>query len=477
MKRLNLSILCGGGGSRLWPVSRRSNPKQFGSFGGDTSLLQATVDRLVTLKARFDVGHSLALGNHEHRFKVSELVMPQGFDVVVEPLARDTAAAIAALCELMVQRGAGDEPLIVAPSDHRVMDMAGFAQSVEAAVNLSAQHGIVLFGVRPDGPETGYGYLKVGSDQQGGLSSSIESFHEKPSLEVAERYLRDPLMFWNSGILVVRPTFVLDQLQSLNPSLLQAVKQSVAAAASDLSYLVLDQAAFETIKARSFDYEVLEQAESVGFVPANFDWTDLGSWQSVYQIAKKDEHKTATAGRGVSLGARNSFIESSGPLVVAHDVEDIIAVATPDAVLITKQDQSQNVKDVVSALKGIFPEIEQHQRVYRPWGWYESVVQGERFQVKKICVSPGSTLSLQKHFHRAEHWIVVEGTALVQIDDETSQLTENQSTYIPLGAIHRLSNPGHIPLTIIEVQTGSYLGEDDIVRFEDVYGRTAGNED
>ena len=472
MKRLNISILCGGGGSRLWPVSRQSTPKQFGSFGGGDPLLVSTVDRLSALREAFQVNHSIALGNHDHRFMVAEIVTQKDFDVVVEPLARDTAAAIGVLCQLLQARGEGDVPLVISPSDHRVKDVDGFVGSVAKAVELAEVQDIVLFGVKPNAPETGYGYLEVESSAAGELGQKVLTFHEKPTRETAEHYLANPNMFWNSGIFVVKPRAVLALMKQLNPELLQCVEGAVSKAEMDLNYLVLQREAFEKIRAKSFDYEVLEKAESVGFVPAGFDWTDLGSWQSVHQVSDKDELNTSTLGRSVSLGAKNSFIESSGPLVVAHEVEDIVAVATPDAVLVTRQDQSQNVKGIVTALKGTFAEIEEHKRMYRPWGWYESVVEGDRFQVKKICVKPGSKLSLQKHFHRSEHWVVVEGTALVQINDETSQLTENESTYIPLGAIHRLSNPGHIPLTIIEVQTGSYLGEDDIVRFDDVYGRS-----
>ena len=477
VRTINISALCGGSGTRLWPVSRESMPKQFGTFGGAESLLSSTIKRLTGIGDRFHINRALALGNYEHRFKIADVAVPLGFEVLVEPQSRDTTAAIGALCALLARDGEGDTPLLVCPSDHKVEDQTGFSAAIERSVELVDECGIVLLGVEPTAPETGYGYIEAELGNGGALGNRVTRFHEKPAAEVAKGYLQNPAMFWNSGLFVLLPSVVLDQLSKTQPELLSGVEAAIEQSRKDLDYLVLGEDAYSNLKAKSFDYEVLEKADHLGFVPASFEWTDLGSWQSVHQVAPKDELNTAAVGRSVSLGAENSYLDSSGPLLVAQGVENIIAVATSDAVLITEQDKSQKVKDIVSSLKEQYVEISQHKRVYRPWGWYESVVEGERFQVKKIGVNPGSKLSLQKHFHRAEHWVVVEGTALVQIDDNQMQLTENESTYIPLGAVHRLSNPGHIPLTLIEVQTGSYLGEDDIVRFEDVYGRAENDEE
>lgn len=471
--RMNAAILCGGEGKRLWPVSRKDHPKQFGVFAGDDDpMITHTAKRLEALGTQLTLGQAVAIGGQGHGFLIDDHVADYGFETILEPVARDSAAAIAAISALMEARDEGDVPLIVCPSDHLIKDSATFCRDALAAASATADYDLVLMGIPPTHAETGYGYFEV---DQAALDptahAAIVKFHEKPDAETASRYVSNSLMYWNSGIFIFQPAKLIDLLARLNPRLLELCRAAVKGASDDLNRLVLDAEPFSAIKAGSFDYEVVEKAENIGAIRAGFDWTDLGSWTAVSQTHEADEHDTVAVGKGVSVGARNSFVSSSGPLLVAHDVEDIVAVATPDAVLVTRQENSQNVKTLIDLLAPDYPEMSAHQRVYRPWGWYESIARGSRFQVKRICVKPQAVLSLQRHVHRAEHWVVVEGVGLVEIDGKTWQMNENESTFVPIGAVHRLSNPGKIPLVIIEVQTGSYLGEDDIVRLDDIYGR------
>lgn len=473
---LNLAILCGGEGKRLWPESRRDMPKQFGSFGTGSPMISTTAKRLQALSETVSINHSIAIGSQQHGFLIAEHVGEYGFETVLEPCARDSAAAIVAISCLLSQRGEGDVPVVVCPSDHLIKNTKVFCADVIKAAAASNDYEIVLLGISPTHPETGYGYLELtqaGSEQD---AVPVAQFHEKPDLSRAEEYLKNPAMLWNSGIFIFQPAKLNALVETINPALLKKCQEAVSAAKEDLQRLVLHAETFEQISPVSFDYEVVERASSIGAVRASFDWADLGSWKAVSETFEPDDMNSVKVGNAVNIGSKNTFVSSSGPLVVTHEVEDIVAVATPDAVLVTRQDNSQNVKALVELLGDDHTEMNSHRRVYRPWGWYESVVQGDRFQVKRICVKPKAVLSLQKHYHRAEHWVVVKGIALVEIDGDQRQMTENESTYVPLGAVHRLSNPGKIPLIIIEVQTGSYLGEDDIVRLEDVYGRDATDE-
>ena len=468
---VNTAILCGGEGKRLWPESRRDMPKQFGSFGTDSPMISATAKRLQALNQTVTVNQSLAIGSQQHGFLIAEHVAEYGFETVLEPCARDSAAAIVAVSCLLMQRGEGEVPVVVCPSDHLIKDTTAFCADVIKAAAATNDYEIVLLGISPTHAETGFGYLELSETQAGEFGSPVAQFHEKPDLPRAEEYLKNPSMMWNSGIFVFKPARLNALMQRLNPDMLQKCQEAVAGAKDDLQRLVLHDEAFQKIAPVSFDYEVVERANSIGAIRASFDWADLGSWKAVSETFERDTNDSVNVGNAINVGSKNTFVSSSGPLIVTHDVEDIVAVATPDAVLVTRQDNSQNVKALVELLGHDHNEMNSHRRVYRPWGWYESVVMGDRFHVKRICVKPKAVLSLQKHYHRAEHWVVVEGIALVEIDNETRQMTENESTYVPLGAVHRLSNPGKIPLVIIEVQTGSYLGEDDIVRLDDVYGR------
>lgn len=473
---LNLAILCGGEGKRLWPESRRDMPKQFGSFGASSPMISTTAKRLQALGEAVRINQSIAIGSQQHGFLIAEHVGVYGFETVLEPYARDSAAAVVAISCLLSQRGEGDVPVVVCPSDHLIKNTKAFCDDVIKAAAASNDYEIILLGVSPTHPETGFGYLELTEGQSEQEASSVAEFHEKPDLSRAEEYLRNPAMLWNSGIFIFQPAKLNALVENLNPALLKSCKEAVSEAKEDLHRLVLHAETFKQILAASFDYEVVERASSIGAIRASFDWADLGSWKAVSKTFEPDDMNSVKVGNAVNIGSKNTFVSSSGPLVVTHEVEDIVAVATPDAVLITRQDNSQNVKALVELLGDDHAEMYSHSRVYRPWGWYESVVQGDRFQVKRICVKPKAVLSLQKHYHRAEHWVVVKGIALVEIDGDRRQMTENESTYVPLGAVHRLSNPGKIPLVIIEVQTGSYLGEDDIVRLEDVYGRDATHE-
>lgn len=446
-------------------------PKQFSRLGTDKPMISATAARLKALKESCSVSQMVALGSQHHGFLIVDHVADYGFETVLEPQARDSAAAIVAISCLMVQRGEGDVPVVVCPSDHLIKDTKSFCVDVIKAAAATDDFDIVLFGITPTHPETGFGYLELGDGTPNADWSPVAGFHEKPDKARAETYLSNPSMLWNSGIFTFQPNKLNALVKRLSPALLEQCEAAVAKAQDDLQRLALDAQAFEQILPVSFDYEIVERATSIGAVRAGFDWADLGSWSAVSKTFDTDENNSIQVGQGVNVGSHNTLVSSTGPLLVTHGVKDIVAVATPDAVLVTRQDNSQNVKALVEMLSAEHPEINAHRRVYRPWGWYESVVNGDRFQVKRICVKPKAVLSLQKHYHRAEHWVVVEGSALVEINDEKQQLTENESTYVPLGAVHRLSNPGKIPLVIIEVQTGSYLGEDDIVRLDDVYGR------
>lgn len=465
-------ILSGGAGQRLWPLSRQQYPKQFLNLSGDESMLQDTMRRL----GGAGFSSPLFVSNDEHRFLVAEQARAIGFQpqaIVLEPDGRNTAPA-AALAALMLAANDPATLMLLAPSDHVIADTAAFLDAVSAAVPAAEQGRFVTFGIRPDRAATGYGYIKAGeplADAPG--CSRISHFAEKPDLATAERYLEEGGYCWNSGIFLFRAGAYLDALGALRPDILEACQGSVKGGKNDIDFFRPDPDAFAACPSQSIDYAVMEHTDQGAMVPVDMGWNDLGSWDALWHIGERDGDGNVTSGDVITRGASNSYLHSSGPLLAAVGIEDVLLIATPDAVLAVARDQVDAVKDVVQALKTTGrTEHLHHDRVHRPWGWYQSLDIGERFQVKHLMVKPGAGLSLQSHKHRAEHWVVVSGTARVTRGEEVLTLDENQSTYLPAGIIHSLENPGETPLRVIEVQTGSYLGEDDIVRYEDRYGRT-----
>ncbi|WP_019561193.1 mannose-1-phosphate guanylyltransferase/mannose-6-phosphate isomerase [Caldimonas manganoxidans] len=472
-------ILCGGSGTRLWPASREHYPKQLLALLGDDSLLQATAQRLQGLDG-LHVGPALVVANEEYRFVIAEQLRQVGVPsrILLEPTGRNTAPALtlAALTAL----ADGDDPLLlVMPSDHVVRDVSAFGRAVMEGVPPAGQGALVTFGVVPDRPETGYGYIRAGQRlNQTGRACRIDAFVEKPDAPQAAAYVASGEYFWNAGIFLLRASTWRRAVQRLAPAILAACEQAVAGARRDLDFLRVDRAAFEACPTDSIDYAVMEKLAAhpdLGagvVVPMSVGWSDVGAWDALWAVADKDEHGNAVRGPALLEDTRNSLVMAHSRLVATVGMEDAVVVETPDAVLVANKAHTQSVKKIVERLRrNGDQQALQHRKVYRPWGWYDAIDAGERFQVKRIVVNPGARLSLQMHHHRAEHWIVVRGTAEVTCEDRTFLLTENQSTYIPLGQRHRLANPGKLPLEIIEVQSGAYLGEDDIVRFEDHYGR------
>jgi len=461
-------LLCGGSGTRLWPLSREAYPKQFLPLAGDISLLQATCLRLHGLPGALS---PLLISNEEHRFMVAEQCRQVGIrpqSIILEPVGRNTAPAIAvaALHALNAQQ---DPVLLVLPSDHVLRDEEGFRQAVLAALPAAEAGGLLTFGIVPTAPETGFGYIKAAVGE--GVRA-VEQFVEKPDQATAEKYLASGEYFWNSGMFMFRASRFIEELEKFAPVILQHCKDAMTHAKRDVDFLRLDKEAFAACPADSIDYAVMEKTEHAGVLPIDVGWSDVGSWSALWQVADQDGDGNVHRGDVMAENCRNTFVWSGNRLVSILGLENIIVVDTDDALLVSHQDHVQDVKKIVARLKSDSrTQAIHHRQVYRPWGSYTSVDNGERFQVKRIVVKPGAALSLQMHHHRAEHWIVVSGTARVTCDDEVLILMENQSTYIPLGSKHRLENIGELPLELIEVQSGSYLGEDDIVRFDDVYGR------
>ncbi len=470
-------VMAGGGGTRLWPLSRAGFPKQFLALGGRETLFQAAVSRLSGLKsAGIEVAPSIVVGNEEHRFLVleqlRELGLPAAATLLLEPAGRNTAPAMT-LAALQAADEAREVVLVVVPADQTVTDGAEFRRAIAEAVRIAAEGAICLLGVTPDRPETGYGYV-LAEGEAG--AARVGRFVEKPDAATAARYLAEGGYYWNSGIFVLRASTWLAALERFRPDILAAVRAAWAGRSTDAQFVRPDRDAFAAVPAESVDYAVMERCPGSEFelrmVPLAAGWNDLGAWDAVWQQAEKDAAGNSAIGDVLLHEARNSHVHASSRLVAVVGLDDVVVVETADAVLVTDRRHSQDVKKVVTAL-GDQKRSEQllHRKVHRPWGWYDSIDNGSRFQVKHIMVKPGASLSLQMHHHRAEHWIVVSGTAEVTNGETVTTLSENQSTYIPLGQKHRLSNPGRMPLEIIEVQSGSYLGEDDIVRFNDRYGR------
>ena len=464
-------ILCGGSGTRLWPLSRKSYPKQLLALTGEQTLLQQTVLRLAGLS---DVGTPIVICNEDHRFLVAEqlrAVMDEPCTIILEPVGRNTcpAVAVAALHGLAV---ADDVSLLVLPADHLIANVAVFLDAVLSADRYATDQKLVTFGIKPTSPETGYGYIKAGAKCDDGAGHDIDCFVEKPDLPTATKYVDSGEYLWNSGMFLFQAKAFLDELAEFNPEMVQQCQQAYDKSQRDLDFLRLDKDSFAKCPDDSIDYAVMEKTKNGVVVAIDPGWNDIGSWSALWDVGQQDEEGNVTSGDVISYGTRNSYIYAENRLVATAGLNNHIVVETADAILVADKDHVQDVKQLVNILKAQDrSETNLHRRVYRPWGSYEGVSFGDRFQVKLITVNPGSILSLQMHHHRAEHWVVVSGTAKITKGEDVFVLSENESTFIPLGVTHRLENPGVIPLELIEVQSGSYLGEDDIVRFEDNYGR------
>lgn len=472
-------ILCGGSGTRMWPLSRSGYPKQFLALQDDHSLLQHTMRRLGGLDNANAANMAIVMTNDEQRFLVAEQLREidaARARIVLEPVGRNTGPAIAAAAHLAMQEDT-DAIVLVLPSDHLIDNADAFAQAVGRALPHAANGGLVTFGIPPTEPHTGYGYIRRGAS----LSDMdrvyrVAQFVEKPDLARAQEFVAGGEHLWNSGMFLFSARTYLNELGRFAPDVLHHVGAAVDAAQRDFDFIRLDKSAFERSPADSVDYMVMERTEHAVVVEAKgLGWNDIGTWSALAQVSDRDECGNTFRGDVVALDATNSFVRSEHRMVAVLGIDSLIVVETADAVLIADKARAQDVKKIVDRLnvQGR-KESEMHRKVPRPWGSYEGIDSGERFQVKRIVVNPGASLSLQMHYHRAEHWIVVSGTARVTNGDSVRLLSENQSTYIPLGTPHRLENPGKVPLEMIEVQSGSYLGEDDIVRFEDNYGRTSG---
>ena len=476
-------ILCGGSGTRLWPLSRSGFPKQFLVLSGDDSkksLFQQAIERIDAIKnAEIQVGTALIVTNEEHRFlaldQLRELKNTQA-TLLLEPSGRNTAPALTLAALYALDQG-GDPILVVTPADQTIKNSAAFTGVVQKAIKIAHKGAIAILGITPNAPEVGYGYIKVSGDEE----LTVERFVEKPNVITAQKYLEEGGYFWNGGMFVLKASVWLAALKDFRPDILVATEKAWLVKAEDASgdavFLRPGKELFNAIPAESIDYAVIEKCPGSRFpikmVELDAGWNDLGAWDAVWQVGKQDQDGNVTSGDTLLTGTKNSLVHASSRLVSAVGIENLIIVETADAVLVADRRNSQDVKNIVGQLETQKREEKNlHRKVSRPWGWYDSIDEGERFKVKRIQVKPGASLSLQMHHHRAEHWIVVKGIAQITNGNQIITLTENQSTYIPQGQTHRLANPGSEPLEIIEVQSGSYLGEDDIVRFEDTYGRS-----
>lgn len=472
-------VLSGGSGTRLWPLSREKYPKQLLALVGEDSLLQATVRRADGITSA-GLASPMVVCNEEYRFVIAEQLrlMGKAGAVILEPVGRNTAPALT-LAALFAIKNEADTILLVMPADHVILDTAAFQAAVSEGVPLAEKGAVVTFGITPDSPETGYGYIQTGSAFES--ARRIARFVEKPDLVTAQSYLAAGNYLWNSGIFMMRASVWLSAMKACRPDILSACKQACREGSTDGDFVRVGKATFSACPSDSIDYAVMERLTAgtggkelpVGVViPMSAGWSDVGAWDALWEVLPKDASGNVAQGDVLLQDCANTLALSEGRLLACVGVSDLVIVETADAVLVSHKDKTQEVKKIVDRLKALGrPEGKVHRKVFRPWGWYDGVDAGNRFQVKRIVVKPQGILSLQMHHHRAEHWIVVSGTARVTRGEETYLVSENQSTFIPLGTTHRLENPGRVPLEMIEVQSGAYLGEDDIVRFDDAYGR------
>ncbi|HEX2826093.1 MAG TPA: mannose-1-phosphate guanylyltransferase/mannose-6-phosphate isomerase [Burkholderiales bacterium] len=481
--KLQSVILCGGSGTRLWPLSRHQFPKQLLALNDADSMLQATALRVTegTSWPDIDILQPLVVTNEEYRFISAEQLRQASITpaaLILEPFGRNTAPALT-VAALRARNDGGDPVLLVMPADHVIGDVERFREAVREGTVHAERGAFVTFGITPRQPHTGYGYIRVATARSG-EATALRAFVEKPDLPTAQRYVASGEYLWNSGIFMMKASAWLAEIARARPDIARACEAACARGRSDRDFLRLDREAFAACPSESIDYAVMEglgspregdSARGV-VIPLDAGWSDIGAWGALWEVARKDDSGNVARGDTHLVETRDSLVVGGGRLVACIGLSDTVVVDTPDALLVAKRDRMEQVKDVVGWLKANRrPEAESHRKVYRPWGWYDTIDLGPRFQVKRIVVTPGASLSLQMHHHRAEHWVVVTGTAQVTRGEEVFILTENQSTYIPLGVKHRLSNPGKVALEIIEVQSGLYLGEDDIVRYEDTYGR------
>ncbi|MDD2266047.1 mannose-1-phosphate guanylyltransferase/mannose-6-phosphate isomerase [Sulfuricurvum sp.] len=463
-------VLSGGSGTRLWPLSRKAYPKQFLNLYGEGTMFQQTLERLKGIQGLSEI---IVVANEEHRFVVAEQMRQCKIKgrILLEPFGKNTAPAIV-LAALDVLKRHSDAHLLVLSSDHAIESVPIFTKAVNSAVTLSNDDFLVTFGVFPTSPETGYGYIRISDPLGAKIGYRVGAFIEKPNQDMAEKMLAQGSHYWNSGMFMFKATLILDELRQFRLDIYETCLQVVSSEENDLDFIRFDSELFESIPSESIDYAVMEHSKKGAMVPYEGMWSDVGSWEALWNISGPDESGNVMIGNVLALKTTNSYIRSSSKRVAVTGVDGLIIVATDDAVLVADKSHSQDVKDLVSALKSCDIDIvEKHQEVHRPWGFYTTLDKADRFQVKRIVVKPGEKLSFQMHYHRAEHWVIVQGTANVTLDDKTYILGENQSIHIPLGMKHSLQNPGKIPLEVIEVQSGTYLEEDDIVRFKDEYGR------
>ena len=463
---LKAVIMAGGSGTRLWPLSRAAHPKQFLALHGEDTMLQATFKRLDGL----DIQSSVTICNEEHRFFVAEQLreIDRLGSIILEPVGRNTAPAIA-LAAFSSQEGE-DPLLLVLAADHVIQDEASFTKTIKDAIPLAEAGKLVTFGIVAHEANTGYGYIKKGAPKGSGFV--VDAFVEKPTIEVAKEYLESGDYFWNSGMFLFKASRYLEELKKHRPDIYEACQLSMKDIVKDNDFLRVNEAAFDASPSESIDYAVMEKTDDAVVVPMDAGWSDIGSWSSLWDISEKDQNGNAVHGDVMLHESNNCYVRTDGKLVAAIGVDDLVIVSTKDVLVVAHKDSVQDVKVVAQQLRSESrTEWEHHREVYRPWGKYDSIDSGERYQAKRITVKPGAKLSVQMHHHRAEHWVVVSGTAKVTNGGKTFSLSENESTYIPIGVVHALENPGKVDLELIEVQSGSYLGEDDIVRFEDLYGR------
>lgn len=461
-------ILSGGSGTRLWPLSRGQYPKQFLPLVSNHTMLQETLLRLTGIA---HLQAPIAVCNEDHRFMLAEQlweIHTKPAAIILEPIGKNTAPAVA-LAALSAQ--SPDDVLLVLPADHVINNIPAFHLAISQANELANQGYLVTFGIVPTEPETGYGYIKRANSPQG-AAFNVQAFVEKPDLDTAKNYLQTGDYFWNSGMFAFKAGVYLQELEKFNPAMLEACRRALSAAKTDMDFVRINKELFAACPSDSIDYAVMEKTDKAVVIQLDADWNDVGSWSALWDVTDKDKSGNAINGDVLTVDTENSYIHAGSRLVAAIGVQGLVIIETADAVMIAPKDRVQEVKEIVTQLKNLKrKEADIHRKAYRPWGHYDSVDSGERHQTKRIVVKPGARLSLQKHHHRAEHWVVVKGTALVTKGDEKLLISENESIYIPLGIIHCLENPGVIPLEIVEVQSGSYLGEDDIIRFDDSYGR------